>query len=72
MAVKASIHTINGFSAHADQSGLIEWLSCFNTQRPNVFLAHGESTARKTLFEAIRERLNITPVLPEDNEVYDI
>lgn len=72
VAVRASIHTINGFSAHADQSGLIEWLSCFNTQRPNVFLAHGESAARKTLFEAIRERLNITPVLPEDNEVYDI
>ena len=29
IAVKASIYTINGFSAHADQAELIEWISFF-------------------------------------------
>ena len=39
--VKASIHTINGFSAHADQRELLYWVS--HTGRPKtVFLVHGD------------------------------
>ena len=41
IAVKASIFTINGFSAHADQAELLEWLSCFKNS-PEVFIVHGE------------------------------
>ena len=39
--VKAHIHTINGFSAHADQRELLYWVS--HTGRPKtVFLVHGD------------------------------
>ena len=39
--INASIYTINGFSAHADQGELIEWMK--NFQRvDNIFLIHGE------------------------------
>lgn len=46
--VRAQIHTINGFSAHAGQSDLVE---CHRrTGRPEVtFLVHGEATARDAL-----------------------
>lgn len=38
--VRAQIWTINGFSAHADQPGLLDWLG--DSPRRKVFLVHGE------------------------------
>lgn len=38
--VRAQIWTINGFSAHADQPALLEWLG--DAPRRKVFLVHGE------------------------------
>jgi metallo-beta-lactamase family protein len=38
--VKASIHTINGFSAHADQAELLAWHR--QTGAARTFLTHGE------------------------------
>jgi metallo-beta-lactamase family protein len=40
IAVRAQVHTINGFSAHADQTELLTWHA---TARPSTtFLVHGE------------------------------
>ncbi len=39
--VRAQIHTINGFSAHADQPELIDWQHRI-TQVETTFLVHGE------------------------------
>jgi metallo-beta-lactamase family protein len=41
--VKAKIHTINGFSAHADQAELLAWHGLTGAHR--TFLTHGEETA---------------------------
>ncbi|MBL0162094.1 MAG: MBL fold metallo-hydrolase [Xanthomonadales bacterium] len=40
IAVHAQIWTINGFSAHADQPALLDWLGA--APRRRVFLVHGE------------------------------
>lgn len=40
--VNAKVHTVGGFSAHADQQGLCQWLQNFTT-KPKVMLVHGES-----------------------------
>jgi len=47
--VNAAIHTLGGFSAHASQSQLIEWISHFENPRPKLFLIHGEAEAKLTL-----------------------
>jgi metallo-beta-lactamase family protein len=40
IAVRARIHTINGFSAHADQAELLRWQG--ETHAGRTFLVHGE------------------------------
>jgi metallo-beta-lactamase family protein len=46
IAVRASIHTIGGFSAHASQSQLFNWLEQFRKPHPRLFLVHGENNAK--------------------------
>jgi metallo-beta-lactamase family protein len=49
IAIKAKIWTINGFSAHAGQDQLLEWLGNFQNKKMPVFLVHGESSAQDQL-----------------------
>jgi len=51
--VAAQVHTINGFSAHADQQGLIDWYRHLDTAPP-LLLVHGEEEAQQALIEAIK------------------
>jgi len=54
--VKAKVHTINGFSAHADQSGLIKWMRNFK-KLDKIFLIHGERDKQKIYQKKIAEDL---------------
>jgi metallo-beta-lactamase family protein len=55
IAVKARIHTLGGFSAHASQSQLIDWVEGFR-HRPKVYLVHGESEAKRVLQDRLSQR----------------
>jgi len=55
IAVKAAIHTLGGFSAHASQSQLIDWINHFNKSQPRLYLVHGETKAKSVL----KERLSL-------------
>ena len=64
--VKASIHTIGGLSAHADQAGLLDWLRGFKREPSAVFVVHGEPESSSVLAQCIRDELHWTKViLPE-------
>jgi metallo-beta-lactamase family protein len=64
IAVRASVHTINGLSAHAGQSGLLDWLAPLAADHPRVVLTHGEEHARETLARLIGQRYGIKAELP--------
>lgn len=51
--VQAKIFTIGGFSAHADQNDLLEWVSNFAESKPKVFVVHGEPSSSQELAEKI-------------------
>jgi len=68
VAVKARIHTLNGFSAHAGQSGLLKWFASVAPSKPEVALIHGEARGRKPLAELIRKRHGLKPILPSLGE----
>ena len=72
IAVKASVHTLGGFSAHAGQTGLLKWLGSMADRRPRVFLTHGEDRARKPLAKKTESQFGITPQLPSFGEVIEI
>jgi len=54
IAVKARIHTLGGFSAHASQTQLISWLKEFKGEKPRVYLVHGEDGAKSALQAAVK------------------
>lgn len=53
--VKAQIHTLGGFSAHAARSGLQEWVLAI-PGKPRVRLVHGEPQALEVMQGLLREQ----------------
>lgn len=72
IAVKARVHTLNGFSAHADQAGLMEWFGCLAASKPRLVLTHGEAGPRQALARLIRDQHGIEAVLPDEREVVEV
>jgi metallo-beta-lactamase family protein len=58
------VHTIGGLSAHADQQDLLHWYGGFSN-RPPVYLVHGEEKAQRVLFQQLQQRLKAPAVIPE-------
>ncbi|MCX7174349.1 MAG: MBL fold metallo-hydrolase [Proteobacteria bacterium] len=56
--VRADIFTIGGLSAHADQDGLLGWLSNFVKPPQHCFVVHGEAEASAAFATAIGQRLD--------------
>ena len=63
IAVRARVHVLDGFSAHADQPQLLDWLGTV-AGPPRVVLTHGEDVAREALAAAINERFGIVAGRP--------
>ena len=55
IAVKAKIHTLGGFSAHASQSQLLDWVEGFR-RKPKIYLVHGEPVAKEVLRDLLSQR----------------
>jgi len=52
--VAATVHTVGGLSAHADQRGLLDWYAGFKG-KPPVYLVHGEKKNQDVLAARLRE-----------------
>lgn len=63
IAVKAQIHTLGGFSAHAGQSKLVEWAGHFDPQ-PETYLIHGETEKMQILQSVLSEKLGLDAIIP--------
>jgi metallo-beta-lactamase family protein len=64
IAVKAHVHTLGGFSAHAGQTDLLTWFSAIAPGKPRVILTHGEDVQREALAQKIQQRFNLKSTLP--------
>jgi len=68
IAVKAHIHTLGGFSAHADQRGLLDWLSHIHNPQLQVFVNHGEENTSIKLVQLIGAQLYLKATVPQWRE----
>ena len=67
--VRAKIHTMGGFSAHAGQKDLLAWFASVAPSKPRLILTHGEEKARRTLSAEIRKRFGVSSYLPRLGEI---
>ena len=72
IAVNARIEYIEGYSGHADQEWLLNFVYSFITKPKHIFLVHGEPEGQKELKEKIIENTNIPVIIPSHGEVYSL
>ncbi len=71
-AVRARIEYIEGYSGHADQDWLMNFIYSFTNPPKHVFLVHGEPKAQETLKSKIEENTPMDVVIPNYGEEYTL
>jgi metallo-beta-lactamase family protein len=68
--VAARVYSLPGFSAHADQQGLLNWVTGFTRQPRHIFVVHGEPEESAALAELIGRQTGIPTSIPQFGEEY--
>lgn len=72
IAVNARIEYIEGYSGHADQEWLLNFVYSFISKPKHIFLVHGEPESQEVLKEKLGEQLPIPVHIPEWGETYEL
>jgi metallo-beta-lactamase family protein len=73
VAVRAHIHSIDSYSAHADQAELLDWIRERGPVAGSLFLDHGEEASALALGKlAETGRLAPNVIVPEIGEQYEL
>ena len=70
--VNAEIHSLEGFSGHADKEGIIRWIKSFKNRPKKIFVVHGEEEAAGEISRKIEEELKIKTHISELGETLSI
>ena len=71
-AVNARIEYIEGYSGHADQEWLMNFVYSFYNKPKHIFLVHGEEESQEVLRNKILENTGIGVTIPEYGETYQL
>ena len=69
--VRATIHTLGGFSAHGDQEDLARWYEGMEN-RPPVYLVHGEPEAQEAFSDYLSNRNGAEVHIPKPGQTLDL
>ncbi len=72
ISVNARIEYIEGYSGHADQEWLLNFIYSFIQKPKHIFLVHGEPEGQAVLKDKIIKTANIPVTIPKFGEKYDI
>ena len=72
IAVNARIEYIEGYSGHADQEWLMNFIYSFITKPKHVFLVHGEPNGQEILKAKIEEEAKLPVIIPEYGQTYTL
>ncbi|MCI8309188.1 MAG: MBL fold metallo-hydrolase [Clostridia bacterium] len=71
IAVNARIEYIEGYSGHADQEWLLNFVYSFTNKQPkHIFLVHGEKESQEALKQEIEKNAEIKVTIPSFGETY--
>ncbi len=62
--INASIHTIGGYSAHADQSDLIKFVKRMRFKPKQIRIVHGDDEAKRVLKQKYEKLYNVDVIVP--------
>ena len=72
IAVNARIEYIEGYSGHADQEWLLNFVYSFLTKPKHIFLVHGEPEGQEVLKQKIEENVEVPVIIPDFGESYEL
>lgn len=72
IAVRASIHTLGGYSAHADQPALLAWTAGFQRPPRRTFVVHGEETTALEFSALLRAERGWDVTVPLPGESFEL
>ncbi|AEC01977.1 MBL fold metallo-hydrolase RNA specificity domain-containing protein [Parasphaerochaeta coccoides] len=70
--VKARVRKLEGVSGHADQNGLLRWLSAFADAPRHVFVVHGDSDVAPWFAGFLKAELGLRAYAPKFLESFDV
>ncbi len=72
VAVHADIRVLGAVSGHADNTGLMKWISSFEPKPKMVFVTHGEESVAQTFAARLREEKGLAAEVPYNGEVWTL
>lgn len=72
IAVNARIEYIEGYSGHADQEWLLNFIYSFINKPKHIFLVHGEQEGQEILKDKIIENVGIDVTIPDYGQTYTL
>ena len=73
--VNCHVENLSGYSAHADQPGLLKWIagSKQDGKKPKeVFVVQGEEEAAGTLANLVHDNLGINAIAPQTGDSFEL
>lgn len=70
--VRCRVERVDGFSAHADSTELMDWVTAVGAEAEAIFCTHGEELAATALAQQLRQRLTASVYVPELLDVVDL
>ncbi|MDD7077946.1 MAG: MBL fold metallo-hydrolase [Lachnospiraceae bacterium] len=70
--VKAEICRLPGVSGHADNQGLMRWITSFEQKPSKVFVVHGEDTVCEVFTNRLKDELGLDAYAPYSGTEYDL
>ena len=72
IAVNARIEYLEGYSGHADQDGLMNFIYSFREKPKQIFLVHGDEDAQVILKEKIEQEAELPVIIADFGETYEL
>ena len=70
--VGAEIYSLEGFSAHADQKMLLDWIGAFKVKPKKIFIVHGEEEEAGALSQLIENLYKIKTLVPNLGDSFKV